>query len=157
MLNLKLELEKLLLTPHNKDINRKEDVIQFGLGLCVKVRCRNITRMFIFRTKVQAKSRMSEREENDSKRWVESIMDLISVQIHPWIFLTSKCLLHTTRTANVAMSKFDQTSPMPYEKLLKNLDVVRSRLARPLTLSEKVLYAHLDDPQNQGEHIKISI
>jgi len=47
------------------------------------------------------------------------------------------------------MSKFDQTSPMPYEKLLKNLDVVRSRLARPLTLSEKVLYAHLDDPQNQ--------
>ena len=68
MLNLKLELEKLLLTPHNKDINRKEDVIQFGLGLCVKVRCRNITRMFIFRTKVQAKSRMSEREENDSKR-----------------------------------------------------------------------------------------
>merc|ERR1711962_1797530 len=63
--------------------------------------------------------------------------------------VTSKCLLHTTRTANVAMSKFDQTSPMPYEKLLKNLDVVRSRLARPLTLSEKVLYAHLDDPQNQ--------
>merc|ERR1711899_74791 len=63
--------------------------------------------------------------------------------------VTSKCLLHTTRTTNVAMSKFDQTSPMPYEKLLKNLDVVRSRLARPLTLSEKVLYAHLDDPQNQ--------
>merc|ERR1712109_321852 len=63
--------------------------------------------------------------------------------------VTSSCLLHTTRTANVAMSKFDQTSPMPYEKLLKNLDVVRSRLARPLTLSEKVLYAHLDDPQNQ--------
>lgn len=47
------------------------------------------------------------------------------------------------------MSKFDQTSPMPYEKLLKNLDVVRSRLARPLTLSEKVLYSHLDDPHNQ--------
>ena len=68
---------------------------------------------------------------------------------------TSKCLLHTTRTANVAMSKFDQTSPMPYEKLLKNLDVVRSRLGRPLTLSEKVLYSHLDDPQNQGEHIFI--
>merc|ERR1712004_84065 len=63
--------------------------------------------------------------------------------------VTSSCLLHTTRTANVAMSKFDDNSPMPYEKLLKNLDVVRSRLARPLTLSEKVLYAHLDDPQNQ--------
>jgi len=47
------------------------------------------------------------------------------------------------------MSKFDDTSPVPYEKLLKNLDIVRSRLARPLTLSEKVLYSHLDDPVNQ--------
>ena len=63
--------------------------------------------------------------------------------------ITSKCLLHTTRTANVAMSKFDQSSPMPYDKLLKNLEVVKSRLNRPLTLSEKVLYSHLDDPQGQ--------
>merc|ERR1712241_1533218 len=63
--------------------------------------------------------------------------------------VTSTCLLHTTRTANVAMSKFDQTSPMPYEKMLKTLEVVRGRLARPLTLSEKILYSHLDDPHNQ--------
>jgi len=49
----------------------------------------------------------------------------------------------------VAMSKFDETSPLPYEKLLKNLEVVKSRLGRPLTLSEKVLYSHLDDPANQ--------
>merc|ERR1712141_894511 len=63
--------------------------------------------------------------------------------------ITSKCLLHTSRVANVAMSKFDQTSPMPYEKLLKNLEVVKARLNRPLTLSEKVLYSHLDDPQGQ--------
>ena len=58
--------------------------------------------------------------------------------------------LHTTQAAAaVAMSKFDQNSSMPYEKLVKNLEVVRSRLNRPLTLSEKVLYSHLDDPQNQ--------
>lgn len=58
--------------------------------------------------------------------------------------------LHTTtRVAAVAMSKFDANSEMPYEKLVKNLDVVRSRLNRPLTLSEKVLYSHLDDPQGQ--------
>ena len=38
---------------------------------------------------------------------------------------------------------------MPYEKLVKNLEVVRSRLNRPLTLSEKILYSHLDDPANQ--------
>merc|ERR1711935_532502 len=63
--------------------------------------------------------------------------------------VTSSCLLHTTRTANVAMSKFDSTSPMPYEKLLANLEIVKARLQRPLTLSEKVLYSHLDDPHNQ--------
>lgn len=58
--------------------------------------------------------------------------------------------MHTTQiAASVAMSKFDQNSPVPYEKLVKNLDIVRSRLNRPLTLSEKVLYSHLDDPQNQ--------
>eukprot|EP00091_Calanus_sinicus_P013787 TRINITY_DN3061_c0_g1_i2.p1 TRINITY_DN3061_c0_g1~~TRINITY_DN3061_c0_g1_i2.p1 ORF type:complete len:379 (+),score=129.12 TRINITY_DN3061_c0_g1_i2:87-1223(+) len=60
----------------------------------------------------------------------------------------SRCL-HTSRVANVAMSKFDQNSPMPYEKLVKNLEVVKGRLNRPLTLSEKILYSHLDDPANQ--------
>ena len=49
------------------------------------------------------------------------------------------------------MSKFDSTSPMPYEKLLANLEIVKARLQRPLTLSEKILYSHLDDPHNQGE------
>ena len=29
------------------------------------------------------------------------------------------------------------------------MQVVKSRLARPLTLSEKVLYSHLDDPAGQ--------
>merc|ERR1712241_57600 len=63
--------------------------------------------------------------------------------------VTSACLLHTTRTANVAMSKFDQKSPIPYEKLVKKLEVVKGRLNRPLTLSEKILYSHLDDPAGQ--------
>ncbi|GFY41327.1 aconitate hydratase, mitochondrial [Trichonephila inaurata madagascariensis] len=48
----------------------------------------------------------------------------------------------------VAMSKFDK-SPIPYEKLHKNLGVVRDRLKKPLTLSEKVLYSHLDNPATQ--------
>jgi len=47
-----------------------------------------------------------------------------------------------------AMSKFD-TDPLPYEKLVKNLEVVKKRLNRPLTLSEKVLYSHLDQPSTQ--------
>ena len=55
------------------------------------------------------------------------------------------------------MSKFDSSSPMPYEKLLKNLEIVKARLQRPLTLSEKILYSHLDDPHNQGKQCTKSI
>lgn len=47
-----------------------------------------------------------------------------------------------------AMSKFD-SDPLPYDKLVKNLEVVKKRLNRPLTLSEKVLYSHLDKPDTQ--------
>ncbi|OGR94023.1 MAG: aconitate hydratase [Elusimicrobia bacterium RIFCSPLOWO2_01_FULL_64_13] len=36
-----------------------------------------------------------------------------------------------------------------YGKSGKNLAEVRKRLARPLTLAEKVLFGHLDDPRNQ--------
>lgn len=50
--------------------------------------------------------------------------------------------------AQVAMSKFDK-APLPYEKLTKNLEVVKKRLGRDMTLSEKVLYSHLDDPKGQ--------
>ena len=60
----------------------------------------------------------------------------------------TRCL-HTSRVANVAMSKFDQNSTMPYEKLVSRLEIVKGRLNRPLTLSEKILYSHLDDPANQ--------
>lgn len=47
------------------------------------------------------------------------------------------------------MSKFDESSVMPYEKLVNTLEVVRGRLNRPMTLSEKILYSHLDDPAGQ--------
>lgn len=36
-----------------------------------------------------------------------------------------------------------------YAKTRANLDIVRSRLNRPLTLAEKVLFGHLDDPKGQ--------
>lgn len=36
-----------------------------------------------------------------------------------------------------------------YRKMSENLAVVRSRLNRPLTYAEKVLYSHLDDPHGQ--------
>ncbi|KAM7196308.1 Aconitase family (aconitate hydratase) domain containing protein [Rhypophila sp. PSN 637] len=36
-----------------------------------------------------------------------------------------------------------------YKKMAENLAIVRSRLNRPLTLAEKILYSHLDDPEGQ--------
>ncbi|EFY92410.1 Aconitate hydratase mitochondrial, variant 2 [Metarhizium acridum] len=36
-----------------------------------------------------------------------------------------------------------------YKKMSENLAVVRSRLNRPLTYAEKILYSHLDDPHGQ--------
>ncbi|MEB3224153.1 MAG: aconitate hydratase [Candidatus Sericytochromatia bacterium] len=36
-----------------------------------------------------------------------------------------------------------------YEKMAKNLAVVRQRVSRPLTLAEKILFGHLDQPQTQ--------
>jgi len=51
--------------------------------------------------------------------------------------------------AQVAMSKFEPDRYLPYEKLADNLDTVKNRLKRPMTLSEKILYSHLDDPRGQ--------
>jgi aconitate hydratase len=36
-----------------------------------------------------------------------------------------------------------------YKQMRTRLEVVRKRLGRPLTLAEKILYGHLDDPQGQ--------
>jgi len=57
----------------------------------------------------------------------------------------TSCVMH----AKVPLSKFDNDVYLPYEKLSSNLEIVKKRLNRPLTLSEKVLYSHIDDPQNQ--------
>lgn len=52
-------------------------------------------------------------------------------------------------SSKVALSKFDKNVFLPYEKLVERVDIVKKRLNRPLTMSEKVLYGHLDDPKNQ--------
>jgi len=65
-------------------------------------------------------------------------------------FFNPSAGFHSSQSvAAVAMSKFDEKSALPYEKLVERLSVVKSRLGRPLTLSEKVLYSHLDDPKGQ--------
>lgn len=57
--------------------------------------------------------------------------------------------VHSSPRSCAAMSKFDPDSPLPYAKLGKNFDIIKSRINRPLTLAEKILYSHLDDPKGQ--------
>ncbi|KAL8221841.1 UNVERIFIED_CONTAM: aconitate hydratase [Gekko kuhli] len=47
------------------------------------------------------------------------------------------------------MSQFEPNEYVQYEKLEKNINIVRKRLDHPLTLSEKIVYGHLDDPVKQ--------
>jgi len=53
------------------------------------------------------------------------------------------------KSGKVAMSKFEQNKHFSYETIRKNVEIVKKRLNRPLTLAEKILYGHLDDPHNQ--------
>ncbi|KAH9852897.1 aconitate hydratase [Lenzites betulinus] len=49
----------------------------------------------------------------------------------------------------VAMSNLEPNAYINYQRIEDNLAVVRGRLNRPLTLSEKIVYGHLDDPHHQ--------
>nr|XP_033785280.1 aconitate hydratase, mitochondrial isoform X2 [Geotrypetes seraphini] len=47
------------------------------------------------------------------------------------------------------MSRFEPENYVNYEVLHRKIGIVRKRLNRPLTLSEKIVYGHLDDPAKQ--------
>lgn len=47
------------------------------------------------------------------------------------------------------MTNWEKGHYINYKKMAENLSVVRSRLNRPLTYAEKILYSHLDDPHGQ--------
>jgi aconitate hydratase len=50
----------------------------------------------------------------------------------------------------VAQNIHEKGNYINYKKMSENLAIVRNRLNnRPLTYGEKILYSHLDDPQNQ--------
>ncbi|KAI8797145.1 aconitate hydratase, mitochondrial-like [Biomphalaria glabrata] len=60
--------------------------------------------------------------------------------------------LHATAFAaakTAPMSRFEPDQSIDYDKLKHKVQIVKNKLGRPLTLSEKVLYGHLDDPKNQ--------
>ncbi|KAI9591616.1 aconitate hydratase [Syncephalis fuscata] len=49
----------------------------------------------------------------------------------------------------VPMSCVEKGKFINYKRIEDNLAIVRKRLNRPLTLSEKIVYGHLDDPHHQ--------
>ena len=49
----------------------------------------------------------------------------------------------------VTIESTPQMAAKVYETMARNLKVVRRRLGKPLTLADKVLLGHLDDPENQ--------
>ena len=49
----------------------------------------------------------------------------------------------------VEMTNWEKGHYINYQKMSENLGIVRSRLNRPLTFAEKILYSHLDDPHGQ--------
>lgn len=49
----------------------------------------------------------------------------------------------------VEMTNLEKGNFINYAKMHENLGIVRSRLNRPLTYAEKILYSHLDDPHGQ--------
>jgi aconitate hydratase len=49
----------------------------------------------------------------------------------------------------VAFSRLEEDKTFTMDKFDERLNIVKKRLNRPLTLSEKIVYGHLDDPQNQ--------
>jgi aconitate hydratase len=49
----------------------------------------------------------------------------------------------------VAIESTPEMAAAVYRSMARNLAVVRQRLGRPLTLADKVLLGHLDDPQHQ--------
>lgn len=49
----------------------------------------------------------------------------------------------------VKQNNWEEGNFINYKKMSENLSIVRSRLNRPLTYAEKILYSHLDDPEGQ--------
>ena len=72
-------------------------------------------------------------------------MRMASRAARPWqpIASINRCL---ATTASILHQKDCSTITPNYDQLLGKLQIVRKILKRPLTLSEKILYSHLDDP-----------
>jgi len=60
--------------------------------------------------------------------------------------LRRQCNNNALRRSFASMSPLEPNTTLPYAKLSSNLDTVKTKLQGPLTLTEKIVYSHLDDP-----------
>merc|ERR550514_2551491 len=51
----------------------------------------------------------------------------------------------------VSMSLIEPNTQLPYQKLQERLKIVQKQINSPLTLTEKIVYSHLDDPSSSGK------
>lgn len=65
------------------------------------------------------------------------------------IACTSKRSALADILSQVRQNNWEENNFINYKKMSENLAIVRSRLNRPLTFAEKILYSHLDDPHGQ--------
>ena len=63
--------------------------------------------------------------------------------------------MSTAASASVPLSPLEPDSTLPYDKLTSNLRVAKGKLGnKPLTLAEKILYSHLDNPEGAGDIVR---
>jgi len=60
--------------------------------------------------------------------------------------LRRQCNTNALRRTFASMSPLEPNTTLPYAKLSSNLDTVKTKVPGPLTLTEKIVYSHLDDP-----------
>lgn len=60
----------------------------------------------------------------------------------------------SARAANLVTLSPLEKGPLPYGKLSENLKIVRENRKTPLTLGEKIVYSHLDDPTVSGKIVR---
>lgn len=62
----------------------------------------------------------------------------------------ARTLATTASVFNTPLSKYEPTEFVEdrYAQLKKNVDIVKGRLNKPMTLAEKIVYGHLDDAHN---------
>jgi aconitate hydratase len=63
--------------------------------------------------------------------------------------LIFKRVFSSSNNKKAKLSNYDPGEYLDYSGYLKTVEIVKQKLNRPLTLSEKILYGHLTDPKDQ--------